>query len=141
MKIKIKKLFHEIKYELAYQTAGASGFDCISTESRWMQPGERLKIPLGFAIEIPEGYEGQVRSRSGLSLRDGLVVIPGTIDSDYRGEVCAIIANLDYHEKQIKVGDRIAQFVIAPIVRADFEFVSELSSSQRGQNGFGSTGK
>ena len=140
MKIKVQKLYETLPFELKYQSPGASGFDCISTKHELIKPGERVKIPLGFAIEIPEGFEGQVRSRSGLSFREGIMVIPGTIDSDYRGEVCAIVVNIDYHTKSIKEGDRIAQFIIAPVIRAEFDYVRELSKTERQNNGFGSTG-
>lgn len=140
MKVKIKKLTDVVEYDIKYQTDGASGFDCVSCESKLLQPMQRHKISLGFAIELPPGYEGQVRSRSGLSLKKGLVVIPGTIDSDYRGEVCAIVVNLTNDLSLISMGDRIAQFVIAPVVKAELEFVNELSSTERGQSGFGSTG-
>lgn len=140
MKVKIKKITDIVEYDIKYQTDGASGFDCHSCESKLLQPMQRHKISLGFAIELPPGYEGQVRSRSGLSLKKGLVVIPGTIDSDYRGEVCAIVVNLTNDLSLISLGDRIAQFVIAPVVKAELEFVNELSSTERGQSGFGSTG-
>lgn len=140
MQIKIKKLCDYLNFDLKYQTAGASGVDCYATLSEWLKPGERKKIPLGFAIAIPAGYEGQIRSRSGLSFREGLVVIPGTIDSDYRGEVCAIVINHDYHDKKINAGDRICQLIIAPIVKMDIEYVSDLDQTVRGKGGFGSTG-
>lgn len=138
MEIRIKKLSDVINPK--YQSDGASGFDCQSTVDIELKPNERCKIPLGFCIELPHGYEGQVRSRSGLSFKEGLVVIPGTIDSDYRGEVCAIIVNMDERIRIISRGQRIAQFVIAPIIKADFEFIDKLSSTERGINGFGSTG-
>lgn len=139
MEIRVKKIIDSI--DLKYQTSGASGFDCISTVTIDLEPLQRVKIPLGFSIELPSGYEGQVRSRSGLSLNEGLVVIPGTIDSDYRGEVCAVVVNFDTQKRTIVRTQRIAQFVIAPIIKADFEFVEELDNTQRGTCGFGSTGK
>lgn len=138
MEIKIKKLSNASL--LKYHSDGASGFDCNSTIDVSLSQFERCKIPLGFCLEIPHGYEGQVRSRSGLSLKEGLIVISGTIDSDYRGEVCAIVVNMDSRQRIISRGQRIAQFVIAPIIRADFEFVDQLDSTIRGENGFGSTG-
>lgn len=140
MKVKIKKLTNHSEYEIKYQTDGASGFDCHSCETKLLDPMQRHKVSLGFAIEIPPGYEGQVRSRSGLSLKKGLMVIPGTIDSDYRGEVCAIVINMSNERQIIAETDRIAQFVIAPVLQAGLEFVDELSETVRGENGFGSTG-
>lgn len=138
MEIKIKKINKIVNPK--YQSDGASGFDCQSTIDVELSSNERCRIPLGICIEIPPGYEGQVRSRSGLSFNEGLVVIPGTIDSDYRGEICAIVVNMDNRIRKISKGQRIAQFVIAPIIRADFDFSDELSSTERGTNGFGSTG-
>lgn len=106
-------------------------------------PGERKLIPTGVWVELPPGYELQIRSRSGLALKDGLVVLnaPGTIDSGYRGEIGVILANLDDHKAvTIRKGMRIAQAVLAPVVRAVFLPVAELSESDRGTGGFGSTG-
>lgn len=140
MEIKIKKIRPEINFDLKYQTDGASGLDCYSMVTEWIEPGGRTKIPLGFAIEIPDGYEGQIRPRSGLSFKEGLVVVQGTIDSDYRGEVCAIIINHDYHEKKIQTGDRICQLIISPILRVELEVVEDLNQTKRAWGGFGSTG-
>ncbi|HUX36993.1 MAG TPA: dUTP diphosphatase [Rectinemataceae bacterium] len=106
-------------------------------------PGGRVAVPTGISIAVPEGYEAQVRPRSGLALREGLSCInsPGTIDADYRGEILVLLVNLGQAEVIIRDGDRIAQLVIAPVARAVFEEVSELDSTERGEGGFGSTGK
>lgn len=126
----------------AYATEGAAGLDVVSAQDLSLQPGERLAVPTGFAIEIPPGYEVQVRPRSGLALKHGITCLntPGTIDSDYRGEVKVILANLGQETFAVRRGERIAQLVPAPVLRATFEEVSELSDSQRGSGGFGSTG-
>jgi len=107
-----------------------------------VKPLQRVIIPTGIALEIPEGYEGQVRPRSGLALKKGLTVLnaPGTIDADYRGEVKVILVNLGEEEVVIERGERIAQLVITPVVRAELIPVEELSSTERGEGGFGSTG-
>jgi dUTP pyrophosphatase len=105
-------------------------------------PGERKLVPCGFIIELPEGYEAQVRPRSGLALRYGVTCLnsPGTIDSDYRGEVHALLVNLGAHAFTVKRGDRIAQLVIAPVSRAVAVEAFDVSSTDRGAGGFGSTG-
>ncbi|HKQ96756.1 MAG TPA: dUTP diphosphatase [Candidatus Polarisedimenticolia bacterium] len=125
-------------------TPGSSGFDLRAalTEEVRLQPGERRLIPTGFAVAIPEGYEGQVRPRSGAALKQGLALpnAPGTIDSDYRGEVAVILINLGQEGVTLRRGDRIAQLVIAPVARASFEEVDELPASDRGAGGFGHTG-
>jgi len=107
-----------------------------------LEPGAREAIPTGLALAIPRGYEGQVRARSGIALRHGIACVnaPGTIDSDYRGEVKVILGNLGTEPFKIRRGDRIAQLVIAPVLRAAFEAVFELPESARGEGGFGSTG-
>ena len=108
-----------------------------------MAPGERRAVPTGVAVEIPVGYEGQVRPRSGRALKEGLGVInsPGTIDADYRGEVKVLLVNLGQLEIRILPGDRIAQLVITPVVHADIVEVDELAPSTRGPGGFGHTGR
>jgi len=141
MKIRLKKLSEQLNFELKYQTIGSSGLDCYSMTTQWLEPGSRVRIPLGFAIEIPEGFEGQIRPRSGLSQKEGLIAVFGTIDSDYRGEVCATMINHDYHEKKIQTGDRICQLVICPVIRVIIDEVDDLGITERGHNGFGSTGK
>ena len=128
-----------------YQTPGAAGMDLRAAldETLVLQPGERRLIPTGLAVEIPEGFEGQVRPRSGLALRYGLGLVnaPGTIDSDYRGEIGIIMVNLGQEAVLINPGDRIAQLVIAPVVHADIVDVSEIQDTPRGEGGFGHTGK
>ena len=127
-----------------YKTKGSVGFDIESNEDVIIKPGERKLIHTGLYMEIPAGYELQIRSRSGLSLKDGFVTILGTIDNDYRGEIGVIGVNInDTGYFQIDKGDRIAQGVLAPIEIAKFEKVNsidELSKTDRGSDGFGSTG-
>lgn len=129
----------------AYATPGSAGCDlraAIETELT-ITPGGRTLVPTGIAVAIPEGYEGQVRIRSGLAHNAGLAIVnaPGTIDSDYRGEIRLIVANLGAEPVTLHRGDRIAQLVIAPVARARFETVPELPTSSRGAGGFGSTGR
>jgi len=126
----------------AYATSGAAGMDVVSAESLILQPGARCAVPTGFAIGIPEGYEVQVRPRSGLALKHGVTCLntPGTIDSDYRGEVKVILANLGNEEFSIARGDRIAQLVPAPVQHTLLIEVTELDDTPRGRGGFGSTG-
>lgn len=127
-----------------YKTAQAAGADikAFLVEDVKILPGKRIAIPTGMRIEIPEGYEAQVRPRSGLALKDGITCLnsPGTIDSDYRGEVKVILFNAGDDEFTVKNGDRIAQLVIAPVVRAEFA-VAGLAGTDRGEGGFGSTGR
>ena len=129
----------------SYATAGAAGCDLRAALSapRVLAPGERSLIETGIAVAIPEGFEGQVRMRSGLAARQGLAALnaPGTIDSDYRGEIKVIVANLGGEPVTIERGDRIAQLVFAPVARARFEAVEELPPSARDAGGFGSTGR
>jgi len=108
-----------------------------------IQPGERVLVPSGFAIELPEGYEAQVRPRSGLALRHGITLpnSPGTIDSDYRGEIKVIVMNLGESAYTVKRGERIAQLVVAPVSRVVWTEVDELASTRRGEGGFGHTGR
>jgi dUTP pyrophosphatase len=145
MKVKIKKL-HPDAVVPKYATPGAAGFDLVALEDTKLNLGDTTLVKTGLSVEIPEGYELQVRPRSGTSLKTGLRVVnsPGTVDSDYRGEVCVIMQLVQGHwdtAYTIKKGDRIAQGVICPIVQAEFEVVDELSSTDRGSGGFGSTGK
>jgi dUTP pyrophosphatase len=127
-----------------YATAGAAGCDLHAAVDAplVLAPGERAAVPTGLAIAIPDGYEGQVRARSGTALRHGIACVnaPGTIDSDYRGEVKVILGNLGGEPFEIRRGDRIAQLVIAPVARAAFETAPELPETGRGSGGFGSTG-
>jgi dUTP pyrophosphatase len=124
-------------------TPGAAGLDLRADEACTLGPGERRLVPTGLAMEIPAGYEGQVRPRSGLAVRHGIGMVnaPGTIDSDYRGEVGVALINLGTAPFDIARGDRIAQLVIAPVVQAAIELADALSESDRGAGGFGSTGK
>ena len=146
-KVKIRIKRREASRDLSvpcYATEGSSGMDLYADVDREVviQPGTWEVIPTGLYVEIPEGYEGQVRPRSGLARDYGVTVLnsPGTIDSDYRGEVKVILINLGKEPFKVKRGDRIAQLVIAPVVRAVFEEVEELSDTKRGEEGFGSTG-
>jgi dUTP pyrophosphatase len=127
----------------AYATAGAAGMDVVAAENLILAPGARHAVATGFAIAIPEGYEVQVRPRSGLALKHGITCLntPGTIDSDYRGEVKIILANLGSDAFPIARGDRIAQLVAAPVQRAMFAEVATLDETVRGAGGFGSTGR
>ncbi len=127
----------------SYATAGAAGLDVVAAEDRILSPGERHAVSTGFAIAIPEGHEIQVRPRSGLALKHGITCLntPGTIDHDYRGEVKVILANLGSEPFQIRRGERIAQLVPAPVLKAQFDEVDELDDTHRGIGGFGSTGR
>ena len=127
----------------AYATAGAAGMDVVAAEDLILAPGARHAVATGFAIAIPEGYEVQVRPRSGLALKHGITCLntPGTIDSDYRGEVKVILANLGGYPFTIARGERIAQLVAAPVQRAVFAEVATLDETARGAGGFGSTGR
>ncbi len=129
----------------SYATAGSAGCDLRAAieASLMILPGGRARIPTGIAVAIPEGHEGQVRMRSGLAHDKGLALLnaPGTIDSDYRGEIQVILANLGAEPVTLERGERIAQLVFAPVVRATFERVDELPDSPRGAGGFGSTGR
>jgi dUTP pyrophosphatase len=125
-----------------YATDGAAGMDVVAAEDLTLAPGARHAVATGFAMAIPEGFEVQVRPRSGLALKHGVTCLntPGTIDSDYRGEVKVILANLGSEPFEIKRGDRIAQLVPAPVQRAALLEVSSLDDTTRGSGGFGSTG-
>jgi dUTP pyrophosphatase len=126
----------------AYASAGAAGMDVVAAETLTLRPGTRHAVATGFAMAIPVGFEVQVRPRSGLALNHGITCLnsPGTIDSDYRGEVKVILANMGQDNFDIKRGDRIAQLVPAPVQRAIFAEVAELPHTERGDGGFGSTG-
>ena len=129
----------------ARATRGAAGFDLHAAVEAAVvvAPRQRTLIPTGFAIAVPEGYEAQVRPRSGLALEHGIVLpnAPGTIDSDYRGEVKVIVCNTGEKAFTIERGDRIAQLVIAPVVRAEWEEVASLDPTERGEGGFGHSGR
>jgi dUTP pyrophosphatase len=129
----------------AYETAGAAGADlraCLPEGSVTLRPGARSLVPTGLRLEIPEGYEVQIRPRSGLALKHGITLpnTPGTIDSDYRGPLGVIVLNAGEEPFTIDHGMRIAQMVVAPVVRADFALAESLDVSERGSGGFGSTG-
>lgn len=126
----------------AYATAHAAGMDVVSAEEIILNPGDRHPVATGFALAIPEGYEIQVRPRSGLALKHGITLpnAPGTIDADYRGELKVLLINHGADPFPIKRGDRIAQLVVAPVQLASFVEVDMLDDTVRGQGGFGSTG-
>jgi dUTP pyrophosphatase len=141
--VRIKRL-REVELP-RYHSADAAGFDLIAAinEEFFLRPLERIAIPTGIALEIPAGFEGQVRPRSGRALAEGLALInaPGTIDADYRGELKVILVNLGSEPLMIQPGDRIAQLIIAPVAHAILVEVQELASTERGDGGFGHTGR
>jgi len=143
VKIKLKKVRKDAKIPkyMTQKSAGLDIFACISSNIT-LKPGQRTLIPTGIAISLPDGYEAQIRPRSGLALNYGIIPLntPGTIDADYRGEIKIILANLGENEFTIKNGDRIAQMVINKIEKVEFVEVEELDNSLRGEGGFGSTG-
>ena len=128
--------------EPSYATEGSWGADLVAAAGAVLSPGRVTKVRTGLHIELPEDYEAQVRPRSGLGSK-GITVInsPGTIDQDYKGEVCVMLVNTTNEPYNVEVGDRIAQLVVARACRAQFRFVTELSSTARGDKGFGSTGR
>ena len=142
MIVKIKRENTEVDIP-NYESQGASGFDfhAYLDKSVWLEPRDLRVIPTGLSFEIPSGFEMQVRTRSGLAANDGIVVLnsPGTVDSDYRGEVKIILMNLGSHRFKVSPGDRIAQGVICVVQQVRFE-EEELSITSRGSSGFGSTG-
>jgi dUTP pyrophosphatase len=141
--VRIKRLPHGDGLPLpAYATPGAAGMDVVAAEDVTLAPGARHAVATGFSLAIPEGYEVQVRPRSGLALKHGISVpnTPGTIDSDYRGELKVILINLGAEPFPIHRGDRIAQLVLAPVTLAAWQEVAELDETARGAGGFGSTG-
>jgi dUTP pyrophosphatase len=125
-----------------YKSEGAAGFDVRALEEVHLGPLERKLVPTGIRMAIPPGYEGQVRPRSGLALKHGISMVntPGTIDSDYRGEVGILLINLGSEAVKLTKGERIAQIVICPVTRAEFQQVQDLDDTERGEGGFGSTG-
>lgn len=145
VEVAIQQLPHAAGLALpSYATAGAAGMDLLAavTAEMILAPGARALVPTGLAIALPQGYEAQVRPRSGLALKHGITVLnaPGTIDADYRGEVGVILLNTSEQPFTIQRGERIAQMVIAAVATAAWKPVSELPSTQRGAGGFGSTG-
>lgn len=144
--VQIRKWPHFVGELPAYQSKSASGFDIraqLNGQPCVIKKGERVLIPTGLSFAIPDGFEIQARPRSGLAAKQGLTVLntPGTIDSDYRGEVKIILINLGNEDVIIQDQDRCAQLVIAPVYQADFSEVTELDTTVRGTGGFGSTGK
>ncbi len=127
----------------SYATAGSAGLDLRADAPVTLAPGERALVPTGLSLAIPEGFEGQVRPRSGLAIREGVTCLnsPGTIDSDFRGEVCVVLANLGSRSVSLGRGDRIAQLVIARVERAELLESASLPPSGRGEGGFGHTGR
>ncbi|WPU63170.1 dUTP diphosphatase [Peredibacter starrii] len=148
IEVKVKTLDHyDSSFELPfYATEGAAGADVRASipekKSISIKPGERVLVPTGLSMEIPFGYEVQVRPRSGLSLKSPLMIVnaPGTIDCDYRGEVCIIVGNFGKEDYVVEHGLRIAQLVIAPVIQAKYSVTTTLNETQRGAGGFGSTG-
>jgi dUTP pyrophosphatase len=140
--VKVRRKSNEDRLPV-YKTSGAAGCDVTAAMSVTIPPGGRCLVPTGLFLEVPEGYECQVRPRSGLALSHGVTVLntPGTIDSDYRGEVGVILFNTSDQPYIVAVGDRIAQLVFAPVTRVKFEEVKELTDTARGSGGFGSTGR
>lgn len=144
IRIALQRLPHGAGLPLpAYATDGAAGMDVVAAEDVVIAPGGRHAVATGFAMAIPPGYEVQVRPRSGLALKHGVTCLntPGTIDSDYRGEVKVILANLGDAPFAVNRGDRIAQLVPAPVQRAELDLVETLDETARGIGGFGSTGR
>lgn len=146
VRVRVKVLAHGRGLPLpAYQSDEAAGLDLVAAlakgETVIMAPGMRVLIPTGLTLELPPGYEGQVRPRSGLALKHGITVLnsPGTIDSDYRGEVKVILINLGDVPFAVQRGERIAQLVVAPVIQAELVRVAEIGATRRGSGGFGST--
>lgn len=141
--VRLKRLPHGEGLPLpAYATAGAAGMDVVSAEDVVIAAGARHPVATGLALAIPEGFEIQVRPRSGLAFKHGITVpnTPGTIDSDYRGELKVLLINHGVEPFAIQRGDRVAQLVLAPVVQAAWEEIEELDETARGAGGFGSTG-
>ena len=143
VEVRVKRLNHGAGLALpAYATSGAAGMDICAAESLNLRAGKRHAVATGFAFAIPDGYEVQVRPRSGLALKHGITCLntPGTIDSDYRGPLGVALVNLGAAPYVVQHGDRIAQCVVAPVVQVGFSVVTALDDTSRGQGGFGSTG-
>ena len=144
VKIKFKKVDEKVNLP-AYQTTGSAGMDLCAylSEPITLKPFERKLIPTGLKLELPKGFEAQIRPRSGLSIKHGITLINciGTIDEDYRGEICIPIINLSNEAYTINNNDRIAQMVISSVIQPQIELISEISITTRGEGGFGSTGK
>ena len=146
MTLKLKRLEHAEGIEPpAYETSGSAGMDIRAAvdDAMTLAPGKRALVPTGFIFEIPQGFEAQIRPRSGLAFKHGITCLntPGTIDSDYRGPLGVLLINLGGEPYIIHHGDRIAQAVIAPVMQAAWEMVDTLGETARGHRGFGSTGR
>lgn len=142
--VQVKRLPHGEGLALpAYATAGAAGMDVLAAEDVTLTPGMRHAVATGLSMAIPEGFEIQVRPRSGLAFKFGVTVpnTPGTIDSDYRGELKILMINLGSDDFEVKRGERVAQLILAPVVQAAWQEVDELDDTVRGAGGFGSTGR
>ena len=145
VRVEVKRLPNGEGLDLpAYATSGSAAVDLVAAvaEPLTLRPGARAAVPTGIAIALPDGFEGQVRPRSGLAIEHGITVLntPGTIDADYRGEVRVILANLGDNPFTVERGRRIAQLVVAPVARLEWAEVATLSTTRRGAGGFGSTG-
>jgi dUTP pyrophosphatase len=147
VQVKVKRVRRDRDREIPlprYMTEYSAGMDLYAAveEEVRLDPGERKLIPTGIALSIPEGYEGQVRPRSGMALRAGVTLVntPGTIDADYRGEVGVLLINFGHQPFTVRRGDRVAQLVIAPVFQATIELVDELDDTPRSTGGFGHTG-
>ena len=142
MRIEVKRLDPDLPLP-TYATAGAAGLDLRAAESVTLKPSHRILMPTGLSIALPDGYEAQVRPRSGLAVKHGVTVLnsPGTIDCDYRGEIKIPLINLGTEDFVITRGDRIAQLVVAPVVRAELVELAELDDTTRAAQGFGSSGR
>jgi dUTP pyrophosphatase len=147
-RVRVVRLAHAAGLPLpTYQSAGAAGLDLMAAldtqHPLTLAPGARALVPTGLILELPPGYEAQVRPRSGLALNYGIAVLnsPGTIDSDYRGEVRVVLANLGHAPFEIRRGERIAQLVVLPVARAELVEVAAVTETPRGNGGFGSTGR
>ena len=143
IKVEVKRLAHGEGLALpAYATSGSAGMDVVSAEGVTIAPGARHAVATGLSVAIPQGYEIQVRPRSGLAFKHGITVpnSPGTIDSDYRGELKVLLINHGAEDFAIARGDRVAHLVLAPVVQAAWSEVDELDATQRGAGGFGATG-
>jgi dUTP pyrophosphatase len=140
VKLKIKKLDKDLPTP-AYQTKGAAALDLYSREEGWIMPGERHRFPTGIAVQLPPDTAGFVCPRSGWADKRGITLLnsPGVVDDDYRGEVGALMINMDSAPHHVKRGDRVAQLVVVPILRVDLDVVDELDETERGTGGFGST--
>lgn len=143
MRVTIPTLLADGASPPSYQTTGSAGMDLRCLDDVRLEPMERKLVPTGVRMAIPPGFEGQVRPRSGLAIKHGLSMVntPGTIDSDYRGEIGVLMINLGQEAVELKSGERIAQLVICPVVRAELAIVDDLDATERGEGGFGSTGR